>query len=58
MVEQEPFDLKNPLLKMENVLVAPHIGGATKEASTRSSLACAQAIRRLFLRPYTQVHRP
>ena len=44
VVEQEPFDLKNPLLKMENVLVAPHIGGATKEASTRSSLACAQGI--------------
>ena len=29
---------------MENVLVAPHIGGATKEASTRSSVACAEAI--------------
>ena len=43
-VEQEPFDLNNPLLAMENVLVAPHIGGATKEASTRSSIACAQAI--------------
>ena len=24
--------------------VAPHIGGATREASTRSSVACAQAI--------------
>ena len=43
-VEQEPFDLNNPLLDMENVLVAPHIGGATREASTRSSVACAQAI--------------
>lgn len=43
-VEQEPFDLNNPLLAMENVLVAPHIGGATREASTRSSLACAQAV--------------
>ena len=43
-VEQEPFDLNNPLLNMENVLVAPHIGGATKEASTRSSIVCAQAI--------------
>ena len=48
VVEQEPFDLKNPLLKMENVLVAPHIGGATREASTRSSLACAQAIDDFF----------
>lgn len=47
-VEQEPFDPQNPLLKMENVLVAPHIGGATREASTRSSLACAQAIHDYF----------
>lgn len=43
-VEQEPFDLNNPLLNMENVLVAPHIGGATKEASTRSSVTCAETI--------------
>ena len=46
--EQEPFDPKNPLLDMENVLVAPHIGGATREASTRSSVACAQAIDDFF----------
>lgn len=47
-VEQEPFDPDNPLLKMENVLVAPHIGGATKEASTRSSIACAEAVDDFF----------
>ena len=47
-VEQEPFAPENPLLKMENVLVAPHIGGATKEAATRSSVACAQAIHDYF----------
>ena len=33
---------------MENVLTAPHIGGATKEASTRSSVACAKAIDDFF----------
>lgn len=43
-VEKEPFDLDNPLLSMENVVVGPHIGGATQEASTRSSVACAEAI--------------
>ena len=48
VLEQEPFDLDNPLLHMENVLVAPHIGGATKEASTRSSVACAEAIDDFF----------
>lgn len=47
-VEQEPFNPNNPLLNMENVIVAPHIGGATKEASTRSSVACAQAIDDFF----------
>lgn len=47
-VEQEPFDLNSPLFHMENVLVAPHIGGATREASTRSSIACAEAIDNFF----------
>ena len=47
-VEKEPFDLDNPLLSMENVVVAPHIGGATQEASTRSSVACAIAIDDFF----------
>ena len=48
VLEKEPLDPDNPLLKMENVLTAPHIGGATKEASSRSSLACAQAIDDFF----------
>lgn len=47
-VEQEPIDPKNPLVAMDNVLTAPHIGGATKEASSRSSVACAQAIDDFF----------
>ena len=48
VVEKEPFDLDNPLLSMDNVLVAPHIGAATKEASIRSSIACAKAIDDFF----------
>ncbi len=48
VTEKEPFDPDNPLLHMENVLVAPHIGGATREASGRSSAACAEAIVDLF----------
>ena len=48
VLEKEPFDPGHPLLHMENVLVAPHIGGATQEASTRSSIACAQAIHDFF----------
>lgn len=48
VLEQEPIDPNNPLVSMDNVLTAPHIGGATKEASSRSSLACAQAIDDFF----------
>lgn len=44
VLKQEPLDPKNPLLEMDNVLTAPHIGAATKEASSRSSLVCAQGI--------------
>ena len=44
VLEKEPIDPANPLVAMDNVLTAPHIGGATQEASSRSSVACAQAI--------------
>jgi D-3-phosphoglycerate dehydrogenase len=44
VLEQEPLDPNNPLLYMDNVLTAPHIGGITKEASIRSSVTCAKAI--------------
>ena len=48
VLEQEPIDPSNPLVAMDNVLTAPHIGGATKEASSRSSVDCAQAIDDFF----------
>lgn len=48
VLEKEPIDPANPLIAMDNVLTAPHIGGATKEASSRSSVACAQAIDDFF----------
>ena len=48
VLEQEPIDPSNPLVAMDNVLTAPHIGGATKEASSRSSVACAEAIDDFF----------
>ena len=44
VTREEPFSRENPLLEMDNVLTAPHIGAATKEASSRSSLACAEGI--------------
>lgn len=44
VLRQEPIDPSNPLLNMDNVLTAPHIGAATREASSRSSLTCAVGI--------------
>lgn len=44
VTEEEPINPNNPLLQMENVITAPHIGAATKEASVRASLSCAEAI--------------
>lgn len=44
VLAKEPLDPENPLLFMDNVLTAPHIGGATKEASSRSSFVCAEGI--------------
>jgi D-3-phosphoglycerate dehydrogenase len=35
---------------MENFLVASHIGGTTNEASTNSSVACAEATDDFFSR--------
>jgi phosphoglycerate dehydrogenase-like enzyme len=29
---QEPIDLRNPLLKMENVIATPHVAGVTRES--------------------------
>lgn len=44
VMKQEPVDKNNPLLYMDQVLTAPHIGAATKEASSNSSYACAKGI--------------
>lgn len=54
-LEKEPIDPSNPLVSMDNVLTAPHIGGATKEASSRSSRGLRPGHRRLLLRPDPQV---
>jgi D-3-phosphoglycerate dehydrogenase len=44
VMQSEPVDPENPLLHMDNVVVAPHIGAATKEATDRASLHCAMSI--------------
>lgn len=36
VMEKEPFDLDNPLLKLPNVIVTPHVGGVTAQAAERT----------------------
>lgn len=44
VLAEEPINKDNPLLSLDNVLTAPHIGAATEEASSRASLFCAMGI--------------
>ncbi|MPN62869.1 Glyoxylate/hydroxypyruvate reductase B [bioreactor metagenome] len=44
VLQQEPVNPKNPILYLDNVVVAPHIGAATVEATNRASLHSAIGI--------------
>lgn len=48
VLQQEPVDPKNPILYLENVVVSPHIGAATKEATNRASLHSAMGIQEVY----------
>lgn len=48
VLKSEPFDKENPLLYLDNVVTAPHIGAATAEATNRASLICAKGIDDFF----------
>lgn len=43
-IEEEPISSDNPLLKVKNLLLAPHIGAATVEASNRSTMMCVEGV--------------
>jgi D-3-phosphoglycerate dehydrogenase len=42
--EEEPPAQDNPLLKLENVVLSPHIGAATKEGQIRAGVICAEQV--------------
>lgn len=48
VLKSEPIEPGHPLLYLDNVLTAPHIGAATAEASARASLCCAVGIDDFF----------
>lgn len=48
VLQEEPVNKDNPILYLDNVIVSPHIGAATKEASSRASLHAAQGIQDVY----------
>ncbi len=44
VMAKEPPDADNPLFKLDNVLMPPHMGGASREAVERGGLVCAQNV--------------
>ncbi|HDD57596.1 MAG TPA: hydroxyacid dehydrogenase [Thermoplasmatales archaeon] len=42
--EEEPPSPDNPLLKLDNVVLSPHIGAATKEGQIRAGVICAEQV--------------
>jgi phosphoglycerate dehydrogenase-like enzyme len=59
VLEQEPTDPKNPLLKMPNAVVTPHWAGGTAEGSERAfTFAVANCVRLAEGRPLLSVVHP
>lgn len=48
VMREEPIPADNPLLQMDNVVVAPHIGAATIEATERASYQSAIGIEEVY----------
>jgi len=46
--EEEPVPLTHPLLKLDNLVVTPHIASATQETRRRMAERCAESVRALL----------
>jgi len=49
--EKEPPDPANPLLRLPNVVVTPHLGASTVEGQNRVGEAVARKVIAFFLAP-------
>lgn len=47
-IAKEPVDPNNELLSLENIIIYPHIGGATTEASRRASYFAAMGVQEVY----------
>jgi D-3-phosphoglycerate dehydrogenase len=47
--EKEPLPPQHPLLKLENVVVTPHLGASTEEAQVNVAIEIAQSVRDYLL---------
>ena len=48
VVEHEPPDPDQPLFRLKNVLLTPHLGAATSEASVRGEWGAAEEVVRVL----------
>jgi len=46
--EEEPIPLTHPLLKLDNLVVTPHIASATRETRRRMAERCAESVKALL----------
>ena len=47
-VSKLPLDKQNPILYMDNILISPRIGTATREAQTRTALQAAMGLQEIY----------
>jgi len=48
VTEKEPLDPKNPLSKLDNVIITPHVAGSSEESVFRMSVTAAEGIANYF----------
>lgn len=48
VLQEEPFNKANPIFELDNVVITPHIGAATREATIRAAMQCAQGIHDVY----------
>jgi D-3-phosphoglycerate dehydrogenase / 2-oxoglutarate reductase len=48
VLDREPPDAENPLLKLDNVITAPHMAGVTRESIDRMAVQAVKNVLSVF----------